>query len=176
MRYDRPNEPNGAAVVTILVVLISSLALVGIVFFFVRGTRAAPGEPSEYPFEARVPLNDRERELYWRLREMMPEGIVLSQVGLSRILRVRAGYDFRVWFKRINRMTIHFLVCRADSTIVAAIELDDAAHGEAEREVADQRKAKALESAGIRLLRFREMPTERELREALAPGEAPSAG
>lgn len=164
-----PHDLTGAAVVTILVILISSLALVGVVFFFVRGSRTAPGEPAEYPFEARAPLNERERELYWRLREMMPGDIVLSQVGLSRILRVRTGYDFRVWFKRINRMTIDFLVCRGDSTIVAAIELDDAAHGEAEREVADQRKVKALESAGIRVLRFRAMPTERELREALAP-------
>jgi len=156
-------------VVPILVILISSLALVGIVFFFVRSSREAPREPSEYPFEARAPLNDRERELYWRLREMMPADIVLSQVGLSRILRVRAGHDFRIWFKRINRMTIDFLVCRADSTIVAAIELDDAAHGEAERVVADERKVKALESAGIRVLRFRATPTDRELREALAP-------
>jgi very-short-patch-repair endonuclease len=169
MRYHRPHELTGAAVVPILVILISSLALVGIVFFFVRASRDAPGEPNEYPFEARAPLNDRERELYWKLREMMPGDIVLSQVGLSRILRVRAGYDFRVWFKRINRMTIDFLTCRADSTIVAAIELDDAVHGEAERRVADQRKVKALESAGIRVLRFREMPTDRELREALAP-------
>jgi len=167
MRYDRPHERNGAAVVTILVILIACLALVGVVFFFVRASRGTPGEPTEYPFESRAPLNDRERELYWRLRAMMPGDIVLSQVGLSRILRVRAGHDFRVWFKRINRMTIDFLVCRADATIVAAIELDDAAHGEAERQLEDERKAKALESAGIRVLRFRQMPTERELREAL---------
>ena len=159
--------------VTILVILIASLALVGVVFFFVRGSRDAPRDPDEYPFEARAPLNDRECVLYWRLREMMPGDIVLSQVGLSRILRVRAGHDFRVWFKRINRMTIDFLVCRADATIVAAIELDDAAYGEAEREVADRRKAKALESAGIRVLRFREMPTDGELREALAPRPGP---
>jgi very-short-patch-repair endonuclease len=169
MRYDRPHEPTGAAVVPILVILISSLALVGIVFFFVRASREAPGEPGEYPFEARAPLNERERELYWRLRTMRPDDIILSQVGLSRILRVRAGHDFRTWFKRINRMTIDFLVCGADSTIVAAIELDDAAHGAAEQRVADERKTKALGSAGIRLLRFREMPTDEELREALAP-------
>ena len=159
--------------VTILVILIASLALVGVVFFFVRSSRDAPHDPDEYPFEARAPLNDRERVLYWRLREMMPGDIVLSQVGLSRILRVRAGHDFRIWFKRINRMTIDFLICRADGTIVAAIELDDAAHGEAEREIADRRKTKALESAGIRVLRLREMPTEAELREALAPRPGP---
>jgi hypothetical protein len=155
-------------VVTILVILIASLALLGVVFFFVRNSRAPPGEPSEYPFESRAPLNERERELYWRLRTILPGDIVLSQVGLSRILRVRAGHDVRGWFKRINRMTIDFRVCRADSTIVAAIELDDAPHGEAERHVADERKARALESAGIRLLRFREIPTDEQLRQLLA--------
>lgn len=158
----------GALVITILVILIASLALLGVVFFFVRGSAATPGEPSEYPFEARPPLNDRERELYWRLRRILPDDIVLAQVGLSRILRVRAGHDFRVWFKRINRMTIDFLVCRGDSTIVAAIELDDAPHGEAERKIADERKSRALESAGIRLLRFREIPDDAQLRQLLA--------
>lgn len=162
--------------VTILVTLISSLALVGVVFFFVRASRGSPGEPTEYPFEARAPLNERERELYWRLREILPGDIVLSQVGLSRILRVRAGHDFRVWFKRINRMTIAFLVCRPDATIVAAIELDDAAHGEAERRVEDERKARALESAGIRVLRFRETPSEEDLRQALVGRPLPHAG
>lgn len=155
--------------ITILVILISSLALLGIVFFFLRGSRAAPGEePDRYPFEARAPLNDREQELYWRLRKVLPEGIILSQVGLSRILRVQAGHDFRIWFKRINRMTIDFLVCRGDATIVAAIELDDAPHGAAEQRIADERKTKALEGAGIRLLRFREIPGEEELRRVLA--------
>jgi len=164
----RGHVPREAPVIPILVILIASLALVGVVFFFMKNAQELPGgDPESYPFESRVPLNDRERELYWRLRAMMPGDIVLSQVGLSRILRVRAGHDFRVWFKRINRMTIDFLVCRADATIVAAIELDDAAHGEAERQLEDERKAKALESAGIRVLRFRQMPTERELREAL---------
>jgi hypothetical protein len=154
--------------VTILVILIASLALLGVVFFFVKNAQELPaGDPDQYPFESRVPLNDRERELYWRLRKMLPDGVILSQVGLSRILRVRTGHDFRVWFKRINRMTIDFLVCREDATIVAAIELEDAPHGLAEQQVADVRKARALESAGIRLLRFREIPSEAELRSAL---------
>ena len=155
--------------IPILVILISSLALVGVVFFFVKNAQELPGgDPDRYPFESRVPLNDREQELYWRLRALLPDGIILSQVGLSRILRVRSGHDFRVWFKRINRMTIDFLVCRGDATIVAAIELDDALHGTAEQQVADTRKTKALAGAGIRLLRFREIPGDAELRAMLA--------
>jgi len=154
--------------VTILVILIASLALLGVILVFVKGAGALPaGDPDQYPFESRAPLNDREMDLYWRLRRMLPNDIILSQVGLSRILRVRSGHDFRVWFKRINRMTIDFLICRGDGTIVAAIELEDAPHGAAEQQLADERKTKALASAGIRLLRFREIPGDAELRAAL---------
>jgi hypothetical protein len=165
----RGHVPREAPVIPILVILIASLALVGVVFFFMKNAQELPGgDPESYPFESRVPLNDRERELYWRLRALLPDGIILSQVGLSRILRVRSGHDFRVWFKRINRMTIDFLVCRGDATIIAAIELDDAPHGAAEQRVADARKTRALESAGIRLLRFREIPADAELRAMFA--------
>ncbi len=154
--------------ISIFVVLIAALALMAVILFFMKGVRSSPGgEPARYPFESRPPLTEREQVLYWRLRKMLPDQIVLSQVGLSRMLRVQQGHDFRAWFNRIDRMTIDFLVCRPDATIVAAIELDDATHGPAERMAADEKKAKALESAGIRLLRFREIPAEAELREAL---------
>ena len=151
---------------TILVILISTLALLGVVVLFVRGSREAPGEPDRYPFESRSPLTDSELALYRRLRKLLPDHIILAQVGLSRILRVQAGHDFRAWFGRIDRMTIDFLVCRSDATIVAAIELEDAPHGPAERAVADAMKTRALESAGIRLVRLHELPTEEDLRKA----------
>jgi very-short-patch-repair endonuclease len=62
-------------------------------------------------------------------------------------------------------MTVDFLICLPDSTIVAAIELDDATHNTAERVIADAKKSKALQSAGIMLLRFQDLPSERELRQ-----------
>jgi hypothetical protein len=152
---------------TILVVLISALALMAVVLAFVRGMGAKPREPERYPFESRAALTDREQVLYWRLRKALPDQIILAQVGLSRILRVQAGHNFRGWLDRINRMTIDFLVCRADATIVAAIELEELSTAPGDRAAVEETKAKALASAGIKLLRFRELPTEDEIRAAL---------
>ena len=153
---------------TILVVLISSLALMAVVLVFLRGMNARPREPERYPFESRAPLTDREQALYWRLRNALPEQVILAQVGLSRILRVQAGHDFRGWLDHINRMTIDFIVCRPDNTILAAIELEELSTAPGDRAAVEETKAKALASAGIKLLRFRELPSEDELRAALS--------
>ena len=151
-----------------LVILIAVAALLAVVLQFVRRANLTKTqEPSRYPFESCRPLTQREQNLYWLLRKVFPDRIILSQVGLARILRVEKGHDFRGWLDRINTASVDFLICRADATIVAAIELDEAAHDtlQAER---NAKKTRALESAGIRLLRFREIPSEIELRRAFA--------
>ena len=47
------------------------------------------------------------------------------------------------------------LIVNPDTSIVAAIELDDRSHERPDRRAADARKAHALKSAGIPLLRWR---------------------
>jgi hypothetical protein len=151
------------------ILLVVSLGIVALVVVFItmmRTTMGTAAEPERYPFVQATPLTDREQVLYWRLRQVLPELMVLSQVGVSRILRVEKGHDFRAWLNRVNRMTVDFLVCLPDGTIVAAIELDDASQEVDERALADAQKTKALESAGIKLLRWREVPTEGDLRKA----------
>lgn len=150
---------------SVLVVLIATIALLVVIMVLVRGMRSAPGgEPARYPFEQRSPLTERELVMYSRLRKALPDHIVLSQVGLPRILRVEGSHEVSIWLNRISGMTIDFLVCLPDSRIVAAIELDDAAPATGARALAEARKTKALESAGIKLLRFAEIPDEAELR------------
>jgi very-short-patch-repair endonuclease len=153
-------------VTSIVVTLVVVVVLVAVLATVSRRFNRARGEPDRFPFEQCRPLSDREQVLYWRLRQVMHDQIVLSQVGMSRILRVQKGHDVRAWLNRINRMTVDFLVCLPDATIVAAIELDDASHDVEDRVRADAKKAKALESAGIKLLRFRDLPSEQELRDA----------
>jgi very-short-patch-repair endonuclease len=152
--------------VTILFVAIVALITAVVAVTIMRTTMGTIAEPERYPFEQTRPLSDREQVLYWRLRKVLPDQMVLAQVALSRIVRVEKGHDFRAWLNRINRMTVDFLVCLPDGSVVAAIELDDASHDIDERLLADARKDKALASAGIKLLRFREIPTEQELRKA----------
>ncbi len=100
----------------------------------------------------------------------MPECIVLAQVQLSRVLGVKKGFSFNEWNNRINRMSLDFVVCLKDSTVVAAVELDDKTHEKTSRVEADAKKEKALSAAGVSLIRWQvsELPDEATIRQAFA--------
>ncbi|NOT67106.1 MAG: DUF2726 domain-containing protein [Methylophilaceae bacterium] len=66
----------------------------------------------------------------------MPECIILAQVQLSQVFGVKKGFNFHEWNNRIHRMSLDFLVCLKDSTIVAAVELDDKTHERVSRKQA----------------------------------------
>lgn len=122
----------------------------------------------EWPFYAKKPLTQPEQVLYHRLVAALPECIVLAQVQLSRVLGVKKGFNFNEWNNRINRMSLDYVVCLKDSTIVAAVELQDRSHNEAARIAADIKKERALSSAGVTLLRWNvgDMPDEAAIRQA----------
>jgi very-short-patch-repair endonuclease len=150
------------------VVALLILALVVLVILKKRGSLGA-GE-TEWPLYAKKPLTQPEQVLYHRLVTAMPECIILAQVQLSRVLGVKKGFNFNEWNNRINRMSLDFLVCLKDSTIVAAIELDDKTHGKASRIEADAKKEKALSAAGIALVRWNvsALPDEAAIRQVFA--------
>jgi hypothetical protein len=109
---------------------------------------------ASWPFYAKRPLSQPEQVLYHRLVQALPGHIVLAQVQVSRVLGVKRGFSFHEWNNRINRLSYDFVVCSRDSTVVAAIELDDSSHEAASRIATDQKKNRATASAGVRLIRW----------------------
>ncbi len=154
-----------------VVALVLVALVVFAVAFLVLKRRASTGaNDTPWPFYAKKPLSQPEQVLYHRLVAAMPECIVLAQVQLSRVLGVKKGFSFNEWNNRINRMSLDFLVCLKDSTVVAAIELDDKTHEKASRVEADAKKEKALSAAGIALIRWNvsALPDENAIRQAFA--------
>jgi hypothetical protein len=123
-----------------------------------------------WPYYAKKPLSRPEQILYHRLTKALPDYVVLAQVQLSRVLGVEKGANFGIWNNRINRLSVDFLVCQKDATVVAAIELDDSSHSRPSRREADARKQKALWSAGVPLLRWSvsALPDDGAIRIAIA--------
>ncbi|MDD5250486.1 MAG: DUF2726 domain-containing protein [Rhodocyclaceae bacterium] len=152
--------------VVALVLLVVSAVVV--VVLKRRGALAAGDAP--WPFCPKKPLTRPEQVLYHRLIAALPEHIVLAQVQLSRVLSVKKGFNFHEWNNRINRMSLDFVVCLKDSTVVAAIELDDKTHEKASRAEADAKKEKALSAAGVALVRWNvsALPDENAIRLAFA--------
>lgn len=154
----------------ILVAALILLFLAAVVIVILKKKAASVSGKAPWPFYLKKPLTQPEQVLYHRLVAAMPECIVLAQVQLSRVLGVKKGFSFHEWNNRINRMSLDFVVCLKDSSVVAAIELDDKTHENASRADADAKKEKALSAAGVALIRWRvsALPDENAIRQALA--------
>jgi len=156
--------------VKVLAFALVVFALIAIAFLLIKRRASSSEGNAPWPFYAKVPLTEPEQVLYHRLVAAMPECIVLAQVQLSRVLGVKKGFNFHEWNNRINRMSLDFLVCLKDSTIVAAVELDDKTHERASRVEADAKKERALAAAGVALVRWNvaALPDENAIRQAFA--------
>lgn len=135
----------------LLLVLVMIIAIVGLLKVKSQGNL---GGHDIWPFYAKKPLSPPEQVLYFRLVEALPDYIVLAQVQLSRFLGVKKGHNYQSWSNRINRMSADFVICKKDASIVAVIELDDSTHQKLDRQIADNKKDKALEAAAIKVVRW----------------------
>lgn len=134
------------------------------------GRARPPSLNRPWPLEPKCPLLSRpEQVLYQRLAKACPQHIVLCQVQLLQMLRFKRGGWDRSVVNRISQLSVDFVVVNPDTSIVAAVELDDSSHERADRRAADARKTHALKSAGIPLLRWhtRQLPDASTIQTAL---------
>ena len=150
--------------------LIIFVGLILMIAYLAKTKKRSNAADTPWPYYAKKPLTNPEQVLYHRLVAAMPECIVLAQVQLSRILGVKKGHKFHEWNNRINRMSVDFVVCLKDSTVVAAVELDDGTHSKSERVEADAKKDRALKAAGVPVIRWNvaALPDADTIRQAFA--------
>ena len=155
-----------ALITKALIFLVLAIVLVVAIVLVIRHRRG--NVAGEWPFYLKRPLSEPEQILYHRLVKSLPECIVLAQVQASRVLGVKRGFNFGQWNNRINRLSLDYVVCLKDSTVVAAIELDDSSHETEVRREVDRRKERALKSAGVPLVRWsvKALPDEAKIRAA----------
>jgi len=146
-----------------------------------EGSKPLVSEPlpdAPWPVAARNLLSPREQSLYQRLLSLYPKYQVFVQVALSQLIDVDRNHPESESIRaRYKQLVADFVLCRADLSVVAVIELDDRSHERRDRQDADARKTKALVDAGLRLVRIPAgaLPSEEELREIMdadrPPGE-----
>lgn len=151
-------------------VLLALVAIIAILGLLKAKSQNNSSDHEIWPFYAKKPLSQPEQILYFRLIEALPDHIILAQVQLSRFLGVRKGHNYQAWSNRINRMSADFVICKKDASIVAIIELDDSTHQKLDRQIADNKKDKALEAAEIKLVRWqaKSIPDITEIKAAFA--------
>jgi hypothetical protein len=105
---------------TLLIVLVVAAAVLGAVTAKLKphdGLFSKPG-----PLEAkRQLLTERERALYQRLVQCLPNHIVLAQVQLLQVLKFQTGRRTQAILNRISQLSIDLLILNPDTSIVAAI-------------------------------------------------------
>ena len=139
---------------TLLVTLFLIIAAVALLLHLKKRGLLSGNGNGPWPFYIKKPLTQPEQILYHRLVKALPEHIVLAQVQVSRVLGVKKGSKFNEWNNRINRLSYDFVICRKDSSVLAAIELDDKSHEAMGRNSTDEKKNKATADAGLRLIRW----------------------
>lgn len=154
----------GAAAPVIILIIIAAVVLAA-----KRRPRVVElGTPVYF---GKKPLTESEQKLYARLREAMPECVVLAQVALSSLIETREEGRVKPWFNRISQKSVDFVLCLPhDFTVVAVIELDDMSHTRPDRKRADNTKDTALRIAGHPILRFKthQIPSVEQIRAAIA--------
>src|SRR6267378_593825 len=138
-----------------------------------EGSKPLFGEPlpdAPWPVAARNLLSAREQSLYQRLLSLYPRHQVFVQVALSQLVDVDHNHPESASIRaRYKQLVADFVLCRADLSVVAVIELDDRSHERRDRQDADARKTKALVDAGLRLVRIPAgaLPSREKLREII---------
>jgi len=130
------------------------LAFLVVLVFVVFLPKKVSPSVGDWPFYPKRPLTNVEQVLYFRMVEALPDLVILPQVQLSRFMGVKKGFKFNEWNNRINRKSVDFLVCTKSFDILAAVELDDSTHNRPDRVKADADKDKAIQSAGLKIIRW----------------------
>jgi hypothetical protein len=107
------------------------------------------------PYAPKPLLTANELSFYHQLRRACPEHVILPQIGMGAIVRVKASEDRPQAMSVRNRFTsklVDFVICDPSSMgVVCLVELDDRTH-DAER---DAKRDAITKAAGYATLRFR---------------------
>ena len=125
-----------------------------------------------WPPQATRVLTSQERALHSTLVRALPDHVVLSQVPLSRFLKVPKRHSYAEWLRRLGYQSVDFVVCDMSSHVVAVIELQPTANDMNERaRKRFKRIQRTLKAAGIPLLVWSEtnLPTPDAARAAILP-------
>ncbi|AAZ18300.1 hypothetical protein Psyc_0437 [Psychrobacter arcticus 273-4] len=110
-----------------------------------------------WPFAPMPIMTATEVIFFNKLKNALPEYHIFVQVQLSRIIEANSDEtsERSFWFNRICRQSVDYVIVDVDArTTLVAIELDDWTHSSKARQKADDKKDKALASAGIAIVRF----------------------
>ncbi|USP39543.1 DUF2726 domain-containing protein [Acinetobacter sp. XS-4] len=104
------------------------------------------------PIKGKRIITMNEQPTFIKLREGLPEHIILAQVAFSAFMTAQ-GYATRNLF---NRKVADFIVLDKAFNIIAIVELDDSSHKGKEK--FDAERDALIQEAGFRVVRYKRTP------------------
>jgi Protein of unknown function (DUF2726) len=146
-------------VLDVTTLLISLAILAAVIFWYVRirPGQASDANESEHvdtvigwqPRATRL-MTAAEQQAYNTLREALPEYMVLSQVPLSRFIKVGTRYSYAEWLRRVGNQCADLVVCNRSSKVLAVVEIRSKTADTHPRVAKrNERKARSLKAAGV---------------------------
>ncbi|HEU5294136.1 MAG TPA: DUF2726 domain-containing protein [Burkholderiaceae bacterium] len=136
-----------------------------------KATRAeALDTVADWPPEAARVMTITERKAFETVRRALPQQLVLSQVPLSRFLRVPTRHSYSQWVSRVGCLNADLVVCDQGSRVLAVIDVRPAQQSSRARQ-RHERMSRVLRAAHINVLTWSEvsLPTVSEVRTQMAP-------
>jgi Protein of unknown function (DUF2726) len=123
-----------------------------------------------WPPEAARVMTTSERKAYEVVRRALPQQLVLSQVPLSRFLRVPTRNSYSQWLARVGSLNADLVVCDQGSRVLAVIDIRPAQQSARGRQ-RHERMSRVLRAANINVLTWSEqsLPSVSEVRSQMAP-------
>jgi hypothetical protein len=155
----------------------AAAALATVLWWALRhASHKEPAEPLTLAWSPRSDqaLSKAEVATYFRLREALPQHIILAQVQLSRFLKVSTRLSYSGWMRRVGARCVDFVVCDAAGMVVAVIELEPEPIGGTMGPNAARRKHKVLKAAEIPVMYWdaAHLPTAAQIRAMMMAAES----
>ena len=122
----------------------------------------------KWPYETGRILSTQEIDLFIRLRDALPNKIVLARVQLPHFI-VTNERAYREWVDQLTERYADFLICKEDSKPIAVIQLENTTLHPSKRRPWDEVLERVVLSAQIKLYRWKysELPSRDAIRTAL---------
>ncbi|VVE55817.1 hypothetical protein PFI31113_05006 [Pandoraea fibrosis] len=116
----------------------------------VRGISSAIDASAYYAVK---PLTATEQAFFRLIESSLPGYVILAQVDAKRIVRTKRSKSHQ-HFNRVAQLSLDYVICRRDFSVVAAVELDDPSHDRERQKTRDEKKDAMMKAIGVRLIRL----------------------
>lgn len=112
------------------------------------------------PIEAQKLLTEHEKTMFYEIKKALPFDLhIFVQVSFGGLLKTKLNKTRWTFIgKRAD-----FVICDKNFNVLAIIELDDKSHDTIEQKNKDKKRDEMLKNAGYKVLRYRYMPTIKQL-------------